>query len=129
MTLKRDTLSAGNAFASLIDNAAATEAASRLYRHNDSGMRFCCDTGERITPEEARIRDARDAARRSHWKTEDTYDDYTQVQEFPRGETTLDDDFDPVLELDPDENYEIDLDDLDIIDADDETIDVLEILD
>jgi|GEM_PF-3741288 len=128
MTLKRDNLPAGNAFAGLIDNSAATEAASRLYQHNDAGMRFCCDSGERISPEEARIRDARDAARRGQAKPEECFEDSTELEEFSRT-AAAEDDFDPALEIDPDEDYEIDLDEMDISDADDETLGMLELLD
>jgi hypothetical protein len=127
MTLKRDNRTTGNAFAGLIDNSAAEQAASRLYQDHDIGMRFCCDSGERISPEEARIRDARDAARRGHAKPEESLADYSEVEEFARSSAIAEEDFDPVMESDPDEDYEIDLGDLDIGDTEDETFGMLEL--
>ncbi|MFK7965336.1 MAG: hypothetical protein AB8C46_15350 [Burkholderiaceae bacterium] len=51
----------------LVNNEAALEAAGRLARETEDGLRFCCESGEKLTVAEGRKRDEADAARKARF--------------------------------------------------------------
>jgi len=52
----------------LVDNDAALKAAERLAQRTEAGLRFCCESGQKLTVAEGRKLDKADAVRKARFQ-------------------------------------------------------------
>lgn len=52
----------------LVDNEAALKAADRLAQQAEAGLRFCCESGQKLTVAEGRKLDKADAVRKARFQ-------------------------------------------------------------
>jgi len=66
--MELQTQHAFSALSCLVNNEAAVKAAERLAQQAQAGLRFCCESGEKLTVAEGRKRDEADAARKARFQ-------------------------------------------------------------